>query len=145
MNIQNKLIYGIFKVNKSYILGGIDMQKLLRKLSVTVSTIAMVIVVGFSASVVAGDTDLEKGKKLAFDKKKGNCLACHMMTGGEMAGNIAPPLIAMKARFPDVKVLKAQIQDARVKNPSSFMPPFKPHGILTDAEIDKVTAFVHSL
>lgn len=136
----------MFKGNESYILGGIDMRKLLRKLSVTVSTIAMVIVVGFSASVVAdGSTDLEKGKKLAFDKKKGNCLACHMMNGGEMAGNIAPPLIAMKARFPDIKVLKAQIEDSRVKNPSSFMPPFKPHGILTDAEIDKITAFVHSL
>jgi sulfur-oxidizing protein SoxX len=122
------------------------MQKLLRKLSVTISAVAMVVVVGFSASVVAGGgTDLEKGKKLAFDKKKGNCLACHMISGGEMAGNIAPPLIAMKARFPDVNVLKAQIEDARIKNPSSFMPPFKPHGILTDAEIDKVTAFIHSL
>jgi sulfur-oxidizing protein SoxX len=122
------------------------MRELLRNLSVTISAIAMVTVIGFSASVVAsGGSNLEQGKKIAFDKKKGNCLACHQIAGGEMAGNIAPPLIAMKARFPDVKVLKAQIEDARIKNPASFMPPFKPHGILTSDEINKVTAFIHSL
>jgi sulfur-oxidizing protein SoxX len=119
------------------------MRKLFRKLSITISAIAMIGAIGFSASAVAGD--LEAGKKLAFDKKKGNCLACHLIAGGEMAGNIAPPLIAMKARFPDVKVLRAQIADARVKNPATFMPPFANHGILTSGEIDKVTAFVHSL
>jgi sulfur-oxidizing protein SoxX len=123
-----------------------DMRKLLRKLSVTISAIAMVSVVGFSASVVAGgSSDLEKGKKLAFNKKKGNCLACHLIAGGDMAGNIAPPLVAMKARFPDIETLKAQISDARVKNPTSFMPPFIPHGILTSDEIDKIAKFVHSL
>jgi len=121
------------------------MRKLFRKLSIAISTIAMVGAIGFSASVVAGGSDLEAGKKLAFDKKKGNCLACHLITGGEMAGNIAPPLIAMKVRFPDVKVLREQIADARIKNPASFMPPFAPHGILTSGEIDKITAFVHSL
>jgi hypothetical protein len=51
----------------------------------------------------------------------------------------------MKARFPDVKVLRTQIADARIKNPASFMPPFAPHGILTSGEIGKITAFVHSL
>jgi sulfur-oxidizing protein SoxX len=121
------------------------MRKLFRKLAVTITAIAMVSVVGFSASVVAGGSDLEKGKKLSFDKKKGNCLACHTMAGGDMGGNIAPPLIAMKARFPDIAVLKAQIEDARTKNPASFMPPFKSHGILTDKEIDQVAKFVHSL
>ena len=106
----------------------------------------MVSVVGFSASVVAGgSSNLEKGKKLAFSKKKGNCLACHLIAGGDMGGNIAPPLIAMKARFPDIEVLKAQIADARIKNPATFMPPFKPHGILTDDEIDQITKFVYSL
>ena len=122
------------------------MRKLFGKLLITISAVAMVSVVGFSASVVAGGaSDIEQGKKLAFNKKKGNCLACHLIAGGEMAGNIAPPLVAMKARFPDIKVLKAQISDARVKNPTTFMPPFKPHGILTSGEIDKITAFVHSL
>ena len=117
------------------------MQKLLNKLAIT---IAVVGVVGFSAAVTAG-SDEEEGKKIAFDKTKGNCLACHMIVGGDMPGNIAPPLIAMKARFPDIAVLRAQIADSTVSNPMSIMPPFEKHGILTSGEVDKVTAYVHGL
>jgi sulfur-oxidizing protein SoxX len=51
----------------------------------------------------------------------------------------------MKARFPDKAVLRAQIEDPRTKNPDSVMPPFKPHGILTDKEIGLVTDFVYGL
>ncbi|RTZ63964.1 MAG: sulfur oxidation c-type cytochrome SoxX [Aquificaceae bacterium] len=119
------------------------MQKLFNKLTVTISAIAVVGIVGFSTAVMAGGND--EGKKLAFNKKKGNCLACHTIAGGEMGGNIAPPLVAMKARFPDIAVLKAQISDARVNNPNTIMPPFAPHGILTSGEIDKIAAFIHSL
>jgi len=97
-------------------------------------------------AVSADDSKLvEEGKKLSFDKKKGNCLACHMIMGGDMPGNIGPPLIAMKARFPDLATLRAQIADPRTLNPNTIMPPFGAHGILTDDELDKVAAFVHSL
>ena len=96
---------------------------------------------------LAGDeaSVLEEGKKIAFDRKKGNCLACHMIAGGELPGNIGPPLIAMKARFPDKAALRAQIADARIKNPNTIMIPFGPHGVLTPEEIDKVTEFIYSL
>jgi sulfur-oxidizing protein SoxX len=96
------------------------------------------------AAEAAKDAPLD-GKTLAFDRKKGNCLSCHMITGGDMAGNIAPPLIAMKARFPDKAVLRAQIADATVKNPASFMPPFGRHQILSEKEIDAVVDFIHAL
>lgn len=85
------------------------------------------------------------GKKIAFNKKKGNCLACHMIAGGDMPGNIAPPLIGMKARFPDRAALHAQIADPMVKNPMTAMPPFGRHKILSDKELDAVVDFVHSL
>jgi len=88
---------------------------------------------------------IEQGKRLAFDRKKGNCLACHMIAGGDLAGNIGPPLIAMKARFPDKEKLRAQIYDARIANPNTIMIPFGPHGVMTDAEIDKVLEFVYTL
>lgn len=99
------------------------------------------------AVTLAGDeaSVLEEGKKIAFDRKKGNCLACHMIAGGELPGNIGPPLIAMKARFPDKAALRAQIADARTKNPNTIMIPFGPHGVLTPEEIDKVTEFIYSL
>ena len=99
------------------------------------------------AVTLAGDeaSVIEEGKKIAFNRKKGNCLACHMIAGGELPGNIGPPLIAMKARFPDKAALRAQIADARIKNPNTIMIPFGPHGVLTPEEIDKVTEFIYSL
>jgi sulfur-oxidizing protein SoxX len=95
---------------------------------------------------VAADAQvIEAGKKLAFDRKKGNCLACHQIEGGNLPGNIGPALVAMKARFPDKAVLRAQIWDATAKNPNTMMPPFGRHEIMTEAEIDKVLEFIHSL
>ncbi|MBL3529102.1 MAG: sulfur oxidation c-type cytochrome SoxX [gamma proteobacterium endosymbiont of Lamellibrachia anaximandri] len=93
----------------------------------------------------AGPSMTEEGKKLAFSRKKGNCLACHAIAGGQAAGNIAPPLGAMQSRFKNKAELKAQIMDATVKNPESSMPPFGRHKILSGAEIDKVVEFVWSL
>jgi len=99
------------------------------------------------APSIAGDSPemVKEGKKLAFSRKKGNCLACHAMDDGTLAGNGGPPLVAMKARFPDVEVLKAQISDATIRNPNSIMPPFGRHGILSKGEINKIAAYVHTL
>ena len=68
-----------------------------------------------------------------------------MMDDGSLPGNIGPPLIAMKARFPDKSALRAQIYDSRVRNPNTIMPPFGPHEIISESEIDKVTEYVWSL
>ena len=93
----------------------------------------------------ASDATVAEGKKLAFNRKKGNCLACHMIAGGSLPGDIGPPLVAMKARFPDAAALRAQIWNASEKNPNTIMPPFGRHQILSDDEIDKITAFIHTL
>jgi sulfur-oxidizing protein SoxX len=95
---------------------------------------------------IAADADvIKQGKQLAFDRKKGNCLACHMIDGGDLPGNIGPPLVAMKARFPDKSKLRAQIWDSTRNNPNSMMPPFGRHEILSEGEIDKVVEFIYSL
>ncbi len=93
----------------------------------------------------ASEATVAEGKKLAFNRKKGNCLACHAIEGGALPGNIGPPLVAMKARFPDAAVLRAQIWNASAANPDTIMPPFGRHQILSDDEIDKITAFIHTL
>jgi len=88
------------------------------------------------------------GKELAFNNRKGNCLACHTMPtvpDAVSGGLYGPPLIAMSARFPDKAKMRAQIWDATVLNPASTMIPFGKHGVLTEAEIDKVTDFVYGL
>jgi L-cysteine S-thiosulfotransferase len=97
------------------------------------------------ASHAAESSVIEQGKAIAFDRKLGNCLACHQIEGGSMAGNIGPPLIAMKARFPDKAKLRAQIYDARVANPNTIMVPFGPNQVLTGEQIDKVVEFIYTL
>jgi len=88
---------------------------------------------------------IEEGKKIAFNRKKGNCLACHKIAGGSLAGNIGPALINMKARYPDKKKLRAQIWDATANSPNTIMPPFGKHKILSETEIDKVVEFIYTL
>ena len=63
---------------------------------------------GFAAEGVAEQAD---GRSMAFDKKKGNCLACHAIPSepkAESPGNIGPPLVNMKERYPDRAKLRAQ-------------------------------------
>ena len=67
----------------------------------SVATLPATAAEGASASAI------EKGKSVAFSRKKGNCLACHMMGDGAAAGNIGPPLIAMKSRYPEKAKLPA--------------------------------------
>lgn len=95
---------------------------------------------------VAEETSVvEQGKEIAFDRKKGNCLACHAIEGGELPGNIGPPLIAMQQRFPEKSKLRQQIWDSTKANANSIMPPFGRHEILTEKEIDKIVEFVYTL
>ena len=117
-----------------------------------VKPLAMAVVVMAAISsvalpqAVAGDTAMvEKGKKIAFDRKKGNCLTCHQIVGGTLAGNIGPPLIAMKARFPDKAKLRNDIWDMTTRNPHTMMPAFGKYRVLSESEIDAVVEYVHSL
>ena len=90
----------------------------------------------------------ETGKDIAFNNRKGNCLACHAMPtvpDAVSGGMYGPPLIAMSARYPDKAKLRAQIWDSTAMNPSSSMIPFGKHKVLSEQEIDKVTDFVYGL
>ncbi len=92
-----------------------------------------------SADVIA------EGKELTEDRKKGNCLTCHFIEGGEFPGSHGPPLIFMKQRFPDKAKMRAIIYDSTASNPNTMMPPFGRHGILTSEEIDKITEYIYTL
>ena len=97
------------------------------------------------ASAEADPEMVAQGKAISFDRKKGNCLACHAIEGGDLPGNIGPPLVAMSARYPDPEKLRAQIWDATAANPNTIMPPFGLHGILTEDENDKIVVFIQTL
>lgn len=91
------------------------------------------------------DNPILEGKSLVMERSKGNCLACHVIDDGKQAGNIGPPLIGMKFRFPDYETLYRQIWDATEKNPDTRMPPFGRHGILSREDIDLVIAYLYTL
>ena len=95
-----------------------------------------------------GDDKTADGKSIAFDRKLGNCLACHAIPRepkAESPGDIGPPLVNMKERYPDRAKLRAQIWDATVTNPNTSMPPFGRNKILTEQEIDLVTDYIQGL
>jgi len=85
-----------------------------------------------------------QGGCITVDRKKGNCHTCHAMKGTSH-GNVAPPLVGMKQRFPDKAKLRKQVWDATALNPNTVMPPFGRNGILSEDEVDKVVDFLLTL
>ena len=100
----------------------------------------LAVVTGFEVAAQPVD-----GKVLVMQRSKGNCLACHAIADGELPGNIGPPLISMKERFPDADNLRKQIWDATISNPDTRMPPFGRHGILSRDEIDLIVEYLYTL
>ena len=92
-----------------------------------------------------------KGWCVMIDRRKGNCLACHDVITKRFppdfpaAGNIGPPLVSMKARFPDAAKLRAQIWDPTELNPNSSMLPFGRHKIISEGDIDNIVEFLYTL
>ncbi|OOZ42646.1 sulfur oxidation c-type cytochrome SoxX [Solemya elarraichensis gill symbiont] len=118
------------------------------KLTAMAASLAAVLAVSLvpvSSMAEGAKETIAKGKKLAYNRKLGNCLACHMMDDGVSPGDLGPPLVAMKARFPDPAKLRAQLEDPMAANPNTMMPPFGKHKILTADEIDAVIEYLYTL
>lgn len=115
------------------------------RLSTTLALTGLLTAISASQAWAA---DEPTGQSLAFDNKKGNCLACHSIPGDPKAdtmANIAPPLVAMKSRYPNRAKLRDQIWDATKANPRTSMIPFGKHKVLTEQEIDKIVDYVYAL
>ena len=110
-----------------------------------------------SLSGKAGDP--AKGRKLAINRKKGNCLACHALPIPEQSfhGQIGPPLMGIGARY-EVAQLRLRVVDPKVINPNSIMPAFfknsgfvrpikkfKGKSVLSAQEIEDVIAYLSTL
>ena len=106
--------------------------------------IAAALVVCAAGASFAQDR-ISQGRDIASDRSKGNCLSCHVIAGGDLPGNIGPPLEGMKARFPNKSDLTAIIHDETKRNPQTVMPPFGRNLILSDGEIEAVVDFLYSL
>jgi sulfur-oxidizing protein SoxX len=110
---------------------------------------AVAAAIGASLPAPADQADkVTTGARLAQDVGKGNCLACHAMPSDAKAvtsANIGPPLVAIRARFPDREQLRRQVWDASSINPDTVMPPFGKHQILTPQEIDLIVDYLYTL
>ena len=98
-----------------------------------------------SVSPASAQSPVSDGQKLAFDRGKGNCLTCHEIKGGDLAGSIGPPLKDIKSKYPDRNELVAIVTDETKRNPQTVMPPFGRNRILTDQEINAVVDFLQTL
>ena len=86
-----------------------------------------------------------EGQKIAFDRAKGNCLSCHEIKGGDLAGTIGPALKDIKSKYPNRNDLVAILTDETRRNPLTAMPPFGRNHILTEREIDAIVDFLQTL
>lgn len=102
--------------------------------------------------------DPVNGKKVVINRKKGNCLACHVMPIPEQQfhGHTGPSLFGVGARLDD-GTLRMRLVDPKVINPDTMMPSFyktdfhrvlkgfEGKTILSAQEVEDVIAFLETL
>ena len=98
------------------------------------------------------------GKKTAINRKKGNCLACHVMPIPEeqFHGEIGPDLSDVGSNYTEAE-LRMRVVDAKMINPDTIMPAFlkvpqnrvlkKFQGktILSAQEVEDIVAYLMTL
>ncbi len=118
---------------------------LCRSIHVVLTLVSVVSMFIMNPVALADESAVENGKKVAFDRKAGNCLSCHLIEGGEAPGDLGPPLVAMKARFPDRQRLRDIIWDITISRPEALMPPFGRHKIISEEDIDDIVEYMYTL
>ncbi len=104
--------------------------------------------------------DAERGRKVVINRKKGNCLACHVMPIPEQDfhGEIGPSLVGVGSRYP-VGMLRLRVIDEKKVNPMTVMPGFyfdpdalhkvpkkyKGKTVLSAQEVEDVVAYLSTL
>ncbi len=89
--------------------------------------------------------DAARGRALAMDPARGNCIACHVLPGEDWPGSVGPLLLGYKRQGHDNAYVYQQIHDRRVVNPNTVMPPFGTFGLLSDQDIRDLVAYLQSL
>ena len=92
-------------------------------------------------NAIAGQKKAVTGKDLTVKF----CQACHYFAGTNQAGTVAPPLVGMKARFPDRKVIRDKVYDPHKQKTDTMMPPFGRNGLLNDKQIEMIIDYVYTL
>ncbi len=116
---------------------------------------------GIPRSLSGRPGNAENGMKLALNRKKGNCLACHRISRLNnylFHGEVGPKLDGVGKRYPEA-ILRQLIVDSRVYYPKTLMPSFyiksdefhdvapkfRGKTILTAQEVEDIVAFMKTL
>ena len=109
-------------------------------------------------SLTGKSGDAANGRKIVIHRKKGNCLACHVMPIPEQQfhGKTGPDLNGAGGRF-DEATLRMRLVDSKVIHANTMMPSFYKTGqhrvlkkfqgktILSAQEVEDVVAYLMTL
>jgi sulfur-oxidizing protein SoxX len=103
--------------------------------------------------------DPERGKAVVLDRRRGNCLICHVfpIDGQPFQGGIGPPMAGVASRLSEGQIRLRLIDQSRI-NRQTIMPPYYRVGGLTNVapeyegrpaleaqEIEDVVAYLSGL
>ena len=68
---------------------------------------------------------LLRGREVAFNRERGNCIVCHVMSGADARshGNVGPSLEGVAGRLGEGQ-MRLRLIDSRRLNPASLMPSY---------------------
>jgi sulfur-oxidizing protein SoxA len=93
--------------------------------------------------------DAANGAKLVADRTRGgSCLACHVMGQAgkaDLPGSVGPDLSQIGNAGLSDEQLWNYVNDARVYNAATIMPPWGTNQLLSGKEIDDIVAFLKTL
>ena len=112
------------------------------------------------ASLTGKPGDPANGRKIAIDRRKGNCLACHAISAipeQQFHGNVGPALDGVGAIYSEAE-LRLRVANPKVLNPDTMMPSFyrttgfhrvqkiwEGKSIISAQEVEDVVAFLKTL
>ena len=103
--------------------------------------------------------DPVRGKKVAINRKQGNCLACHVMPipDQQFHGEVGPDLSEVASAYSEGE-LRLRVVDPKVLNPDTIMPAFyrteglhrvmknfQGKSVLTAQQVEDVVAYLMTL
>ncbi|PKY10629.1 sulfur oxidation c-type cytochrome SoxX [Acidithiobacillus marinus] len=102
-----------------------------------------------AADAPTNASNIQAGKAIAFNRAQGNCLACHALPGGTMAGNVGPALpmkgVTFQQMFQTKEKLVAFLGDPEKLFPYANMPEFGKNKVLTHTQLEQVADYLWSL
>ena len=112
------------------------------------------------ASLTGKAGDPANGKKVFLNRKKGNCLACHVVSSLKdqpFHGQVGPPLDGTASRWSEGEI-RLRIVNAKALNEDTIMPAFyrtdgfhrvlkkfKDKSVLNAQEVEDVLAYVMTM